>query len=389
LIGEVLGSYRVTHELGSGGMGVVYAAEHIVLGSRAAVKMLLPRHSRDEELVRRFFNEARAATLIKHPGIVAVFDYGHHASGSAYLVMELLEGETLAGRRDRLGRLPERQVLALMRQVAGALAAAHDAGIIHRDLKPHNLFVVRDPDMPTGERMKVLDFGIAKLAGPATSSDCEKTHEGSLLGTPKYMAPEQCRGAGRVDARADIYSFGCILFELACGTPPFDGEASGDLIAKQIYELPPRPSSKLAAIDRGFEALILRCLQKDPNARPASMVEVARVIDELVRPASEAAAAEPAPPAPRTGAPPPGGTMTATRKPGPGAAEIEPPVAQHIVPRTHRLSSSTGIQVIDPSRVPSRVDPHPRRTRRRRVAAGIVALAVVAAAAMLRWWLGT
>src|SRR5689334_23378485 len=197
MIGEVVGSYRITSQLGSGGMGVVYAAEHVVLGSKAAVKMLQPRHSFDQETVTRFFNEARAATRIKHPGIIGVFDFGKHSSGSAYLVMELLEGETLHQRIRRLGRMTARDALVVGRQIASALDAAHTAGIVHRDLKPHNLFIVADPDLPGGERVKVLDFGIAKLAveaagGPGSTGG---TREGALLGTPKYMAPEQCRGA--------------------------------------------------------------------------------------------------------------------------------------------------------------------------------------------------
>ncbi len=283
MIGELVGSYRITQELGSGGMGVVYAAQHVVLGSKAAVKMLLPRHSSDKEVVSRFFNEARAATRIKHPGIVAVFDFGNHASGSAYLVMELLEGETLAQRLRRVGKMPWRETLVLARQTAGALEAAHRAGIVHRDLKPHNLFLVRDPDLPGGERVKVLDFGIAKLAaGPGTGDDTGHTREGAVLGTPKYMSPEQCRGAGQVDERADVYSLGCVLFAMTCGEPPFSGEGSGDVMAKQIYEPPPRPSTLVSTIDRGVESLILSCLQKDPSWRPQSMGMVGGAIDTLL-----------------------------------------------------------------------------------------------------------
>jgi serine/threonine protein kinase len=386
LIGEVLGSYRITHELGKGGMGVVYAGTHVALGSRAAVKTLLPRHSADQELVARFFNEARAATLVKHPGIVAVFDYGHHMSGQAYLVMELLEGETLAQRRDRLGRLPERSMLALMRQVAGALAAAHDAGIVHRDLKPHNLFVVADPDLPGGERVKVLDFGVCKLAGDFGSG--EKTREGRLLGTPKYMAPEQCRGAGHVDARADVYAFGCILYELATGAAPFCGEGHGELIAQHIYETPPRPSRKNPAIDRDLEALIMRCLQKSPSARPPDMRDVAAALEQILRPRTGELEVEPPPPTTRSKPQPiqPGDTLSAsipqTRR---GSV-----TAQHELPRTHRLSSAINVAAVSAAAMSGEREIPSRRSRaatRKGLWIGIGAATMVVVAEMLRWWL--
>jgi serine/threonine-protein kinase len=384
LIGEVLGSYRITHELGKGGMGVVYAGTHVALGSPAALKTLLPRHSADQELVARFFNEARAATLVKHPGIVAVYDFGHHSSGVGYLVMELLVGETLAQRRDRLGRLPERSMLALMRQVAGALAAAHDAGIVHRDLKPHNLFVVSDPDLPGGERVKVLDFGVCKLAGPAPAG--ERTREGCLLGTPKYMAPEQCRGAGAVDARADVYAFGCILYELACGVPPFAGEGHGDLIAQHIYATPPRPSRRNAGIDRDLEALILRCLRKQPAERPPDMRDVATAIDHILRPRTGDLPVEPPPPLrrPATLSPPPGDTLSADVPPTRRASIT----AQHLVPTTHRLSSSVNIAAVtaaatsgDELRTPSRR----RRATNRSLWIGVATATMVIVAELVRW----
>jgi serine/threonine protein kinase len=387
LIGEVLGSYRITHELGKGGMGVVYAGTHVTLGSPAALKTLLPRHSADQELVARFFNEARAATLVKHPGIVAVHDFGHHSSGIGYLVMELLVGETLAQRRDRLGRLPERPMLALMRQVAGALAAAHDAGIVHRDLKPHNLFVVSDPDLPGGERVKVLDFGVCKLAGDTVPAG-EKTREGCLLGTPKYMAPEQCRGAGQVDARADVYAFGCILFELSCGVPPFVGEGHGELIAQHIYEKPPRPSQKNPHIDRDLEALILRCLRKHPAERPPDMRDVTAAIDHILRPRTGELPIEPPPPMSRASTQPPlpGDTLSAALPP----TRKSSITAQHLVPRTHRLSSSVNIAAVtaaatsgDVLRTPSRR----MRAANRGLWIGVAAAALVVTAELLRWLL--
>src|SRR5262245_50376936 len=159
----MLGSYRVTGTIGRGGMGIVYAAEHALLGRQAAIKVLQSDLSQKEEVVARFFNEARAATAIRHPGIIDVYDFGWTREGAAYLVMEFLEGETLARRSTRTPlRWPV--VLAIARQIAGALGAAHAKGIVHRDLKPDNVFLVPDPEVPGGERIKLLDFGVAKLA---------------------------------------------------------------------------------------------------------------------------------------------------------------------------------------------------------------------------------
>src|SRR5262249_3706534 len=164
IVTDVVGSYRIIRKIGEGGMGAVYVAEHTLIGRQAAIKVLQREMSHRQDLVTRFFNEARAATAVKHPGIVEIYDFGYHTGGSAYIVMEYLEGETLAARLRRTGPLPAARAAALGRQVAGALGAAHAKGIVHRDLKPDNIFIVRDPDIMDGERSKILDFGIAKLA---------------------------------------------------------------------------------------------------------------------------------------------------------------------------------------------------------------------------------
>src|SRR5262245_28128743 len=164
MIGQTIGNYRLLKVLGEGGMGVVYEAEHAAMGRRAAVKMMLAQNARDEKTIQRFFNEARATNEVRHPGIVQIYDCGTAADGAPWLIMELLEGETLGGRMARLGRLSVAETVDLGGQAASVLAAAHAAGIVHRDLKPDNLFVVPDPGAPTGSRVKVLDFGIAKLA---------------------------------------------------------------------------------------------------------------------------------------------------------------------------------------------------------------------------------
>jgi serine/threonine-protein kinase len=277
--GSQIGAYRVLHQIGEGGMGSVWLAEHAMLGRRAALKVLRPEYSHREEIVTRFFNEARAATSIGDPGIVQIFDFGQHTDGSAYIVMELLDGEPLDRRLERLGTLGLPDALRLMRQVASTLGAAHARGIVHRDLKPENIFIVRDPEVASGERAKVLDFGIAKLGGDQSGV---KTQTAALMGTPVYMSPEQCRGAGGVDQRSDVYALGCVLFRLLCGRPPFEGEGVGEIIVKHMTEAAPAPSSSRPGIPREVDELVLRCLAKDPAQRFASGAELAIAIGALV-----------------------------------------------------------------------------------------------------------
>src|SRR5687768_15810409 len=196
-------------------MGAVYLAEHSLIGRRAAIKSLLPSLSLQREIVDRFFNDAPATTSIPDPGIVQVFDFGFHTDATAFIVMEFLEGEPLDARIRRFTRLPVSDALRLTRQAAGSLAAAHARGIVHRDLKPENIFLVRDPEAQGGERPKILDFGIAKLGGDNPNQ--MKTRTGAMMGTPVYMSPEQCRGAGLVDHRSDIYALACVLFHMLVG----------------------------------------------------------------------------------------------------------------------------------------------------------------------------
>lgn len=278
MIGQSLGSYRIIDTLGEGGMGVVYVAEHELIGRKAAVKRLLPEYSNNKDMVDRFFNEARAATMIKHPGIVQIFDFGYADDGSAYIVMEFLEGEELTQRIESAGRLPVDEVYHLSRQLGSALAAAHSAGIIHRDLKPDNIHIVKDPQVPGGERIKILDFGIAKLLG--NSPTTAKTRTGAMMGSPMYMSPEQCRGAGEVDLRADIYSLGCVMYHMATGRPPFDAGGVGEIIGKHIYEQPAEPRSYAPDLPDALQAIILRTLEKDPDARHATMDDLIQAIDD-------------------------------------------------------------------------------------------------------------
>jgi len=279
MVGQVFGSYRIVSELGSGGMGWVFLAEHTMLGSHAAIKVLRAEHSQQQQVVQRFFDEARAATRVADPGIVTVLDFGWHPTGAAYLVMEHLNGETLSRRVRRAGYLPPAQALAILRQCAIAMAAAHARGIVHRDLKPDNIFIVPDPAIAT-ERVKVLDFGIAKLLGDGAASH-EGTSTGMILGTPGYMSPEQCRGAGKVDHRTDIYALGCVAFYMLCGRPPFIAQTPGDLIAAHLVHQPPAPSAVIAGMSAELDRFVLRCLAKDAAQRFQTMTELVGAIDAV------------------------------------------------------------------------------------------------------------
>ncbi|HEY5935688.1 MAG TPA: serine/threonine-protein kinase, partial [Kofleriaceae bacterium] len=242
-----------------------------------------------------FFNEAKATTSIKHPGIVEVFDFGYMPSDHAYLVMEFLEGMSLARRLKLLTeRMSEGEASLLLRAVCNALAAAHAKGIVHRDLKPDNLFLVPDPEAPTGERPKILDFGIAKLTDIGLAGTATKT--GAVMGTPTYMSPEQCRGTGLVDARADLYSLGCIYYELLCGRPPFNEIGAGELIGAHLFVEPTRPSHFHSGISSDSEQLIMALLQKRPEHRPQTATDLARLFANIAQRHGWAAATRPTAP---------------------------------------------------------------------------------------------
>ena len=281
MLGEIVGNFRIVAKLGRGGMGEVWLAEQLNIGTRVAIKVLLEPVSADSDEVQRFFNEARAVGRIQHAGIAKIFDVGMHApSGRAYLVMELLEGETIGRRIARLGPLGFAELADLGRQVASVLGAVHGAGITHRDLKPDNIFIVPDRELPRGERAKVLDFGIAKLGGTLAGVSPRTT---GMLGTPAYMAPEQWGDASVVDPRADIYSLGCVLFEMAAGRPPFVVSTVAEACAKHLYDIPPHIRSLVPGVAAELDRLIAAMLEKLPDRRPRSMDEVARALDAACR----------------------------------------------------------------------------------------------------------
>src|SRR5580692_10379825 len=260
VIGETIGSYQVIKQLGTGAMGEVYLAEHRHLKRKAAVKLLAPELVGRPDLLERFFLEARATSAIAHPGIVQVFDCEVDATGRPYIVMEYLDGETLAATLARRGALPAATVARLGRGMAEALEAAHAKGIVHRDLKPENVFVQAHPP----DSVKLVDFGIAKLAGNFRAGQAHQTRSGAMMGTPLYMSPEQCRDSGKIDSRTDLYSLGCVLYEMLTGHPPFTHATLGDLVVAHMTEAPKDAREINPSVPTALAALTAELLRKNP-----------------------------------------------------------------------------------------------------------------------------
>src|SRR5271170_1164062 len=273
--GPVAGKYELVRLIGRGGMGTVWEGRHVSLGTRVAIKFIDSEYADSQEARARFDNEARAAATIQSKHAIQIFDHGVTDDGKPYIVMEMLQGEPLDGRLDRVGRLSLADTARILRQVGRALSRAHEKGIVHRDLKPENIFLVRTPD-DDDEVAKVLDFGIAKFkkmdgqSGGLTSS----TKTGAVLGTPFYMAPEQARGLRDLDHRVDLWAMGVIAFRCVCGVLPFEGVSVGDLLVK-ICTTPARlPSSVVPSLPPAFDAWFLRALEKDPARRFQSALEL-------------------------------------------------------------------------------------------------------------------
>ncbi|HEX8705844.1 MAG TPA: serine/threonine-protein kinase [Myxococcaceae bacterium] len=269
--GQILGNYQLERLLGEGSMGRVFQARHIRLGRQVALKVLRPQHAHDVSFVRRFFQEARSVNQINHEHIVEIFDFVEEvARGQVYCVMELLRGQSLA---DVLKeeKLTLARVQRIGVQVCAALDAAHKVGVVHRDVKPDNLFLSHRGGQ--ADFVKVLDFGVAKIL---TSEGTNGTLDGTIIGTPTYMAPEQAAGLP-VDHRADIYAVGNLLYEMLSGRPPFQAPAFGQLVVQIITQSPPALPDTLASgepMPRALADLVLRCLAKEPEKRPQSLAEV-------------------------------------------------------------------------------------------------------------------
>jgi eukaryotic-like serine/threonine-protein kinase len=268
LIGRTFdGKYRLDERLGVGGMGTVYRATHLLIDRPVAVKVLNPRFVEDEAAQARFRREARAAGRLQHTNAVAVTDFGRAEDGYVYIVMELLEGVTLREVLAREAPLDTARAVSMMLQVSAAVAAAHEAGIIHRDLKPANIFIMQRPHAPA--IVKVLDFGIAKLAAEALDDDdhLTLTQVGVMIGTPRYMSPEQCDGA-KLTPAADVYSLGIILYEMLTSVTPFSGTSPLAVALKHSSEAPKPPRELVHTIPPALEEIILHALEKKPSDRP-------------------------------------------------------------------------------------------------------------------------
>ena len=278
-VGDKIGNYQVVRSLGSGAMGTVYEAQHEQIKSRVAVKILHPHFAEHRGLRDRFFQEAYTANRVSHPGVVSVFDHGQ-VGDSAYIIMEFLAGETLQARMRRGGKhIDQNTALRLLRQIAWICAAAHQKSIVHRDLKPENMMVIPDPFTFGGERVKILDFGIAKLLDQVRPAG----HSQGLFGTPMYMAPEAWEGSQHIDQSADVYSLGVIAYELFAGQPPY--EDAEDNIARwqeqHSHVIPKALNSVDASIPYRISQLVERMMAKDRQQRP-TMLEVARTLERLV-----------------------------------------------------------------------------------------------------------
>jgi eukaryotic-like serine/threonine-protein kinase len=283
--GDVLGQYRLERVLGEGAMGRVFEARHVSLGRPAAVKVLRAEHAKNTHLIQRFFHEARAVNQINHAHIVEILDFVEETavSGRArvYCVMEMLEGKSLTELLSREQPGVDRAV-GIVRQVCDALQAAHDVGVIHRDVKPDNLFVL---ERDGHDFVKVLDFGVAKLVAPLGDVPMTTTVEGTIVGTPAYMAPEQATG-GNADARTDLYSVGVVLYELLAGHPPFQAPAFGQLVAQVLSSPPPPLPGHTRNGDRippALNSVVKRALAKNPEDRYHSLRELSQALEVAAR----------------------------------------------------------------------------------------------------------
>ena len=291
LIDQEVGHYRLVERLGAGGMGAVFLGEHPTVESRVAIKILHEAHLTDLAIGRRLVDEARAVNMVGHPGLVRIHDCDSQEGLGLYLVMEYLRGQTLFERFEQRGAFMPYLMARLLRQAATALAAAHQAGIIHRDLKPSNLFLVDDPEAMGGLRVKVLDFGVAKLLGDDEAMG-ELTATGMIIGSPQYMSPEQCLDSKSVDNRTDIFSLGVIGYTLLCGRLPFPGANVGQVLLAHRAG-PAQPLRQLRReVPEALERCIMSALALEREERLGSMEEMERQLDAVVKEGEASGAVE-------------------------------------------------------------------------------------------------
>jgi serine/threonine-protein kinase len=275
----MIGNYELVRCVGRGGMGSVWEARHVSLGTPVAIKLV--EGDFDDDARRRFENEARAAAALRSSHVIRVFDHGVSDEGKPYIVMELLAGESLESRLARVGRLSIAETARVIAQASRALDKAHAEGIVHRDIKPENLFLARDEEGI--ETVKVLDFGVAKIQ-KREWDDMASTRSGTILGTPFYMAPEQGRGSKDVDARADLWSLGVIAYECIVGRLPFDAATLGALLVQICASPMPVPSRACADVPKAFDRWFARACARDPNDRFRSASELAEALEAIASP---------------------------------------------------------------------------------------------------------
>lgn len=277
-LGELLAEkYLIEELIKTGGMGSVYRGKHVLMDKRVAIKVLRPSLAVDDDVVARFSREAKAASRISHPHAVNVTDFGESENGVVFLVMEYLDGQTLKEVIRQDGAMSLDRTTEIVRQVAGALDAAHEQGVIHRDLKSDNIMLSQTNG---GDWAKVLDFGIAKIQQSEGVRDIEITAANLVIGTPQYMSPEQCSQSGPIDARSDVYSFGIIVYEMLAGRVPFTGDSPTVIMMKQVQDEPPSLSEARPDLPAAVAQIVSRALAKQPDDRFQSAGELSKALAE-------------------------------------------------------------------------------------------------------------
>jgi serine/threonine protein kinase len=367
MIGELVGGYRLTKKLGEGGTGETFLAAHAQSAHEVAVKVLFPQMCKDAALVERFFADVKVASLVNHSGIADLIDCGVLPAGRAFVITEYLQGKTLTDALIELGQVSDVASLAdIAWQIATMLRAAHEASIIHGALKPDAIFLTFPPGQAPRPLVKLVDFGMARFR-----LGIRHSQTGSLLGAPLYMSPEVGRGVSKVDQRADIYSLGCIMFEMACGRPPFVREGQGELIIAHATEPAPFVSAFEPKIPQAIDQLIGRMLTKNPMTRPQSMTEVATILERFFEcPTPVAEHITPAPPIfPQAQAPspvfapappvlvapavqPPREVTPPVRQPKQASSVVPSPPASDSGPQARRNTDATAILAPGPKTVP-------------------------------------
>jgi serine/threonine-protein kinase len=393
--GDVLaGKYRVERVLGVGGMGVVVAARHVTLEERVAIKFVLPEQLHNPEAVARFLREARNAVRIRSEHVARVTDVGTLESGAPYMVMEYLEGRDLAAVLEASGPLPVGWVVQIVLQACEALAEAHALGIVHRDLKPSNLFLLTRPD--GSPLVKVLDFGISKSIVGA-GGDVQITKTSAALGSPAYMAPEQMTRAKDVDARADVWALGVILYELLGGRLPFQGDTVPEVCVRIATEAHAPLCALRPDVPPGVSEIVDRCLAKSPAARFGSVAELARALAPFGPPEcalsvrrieGALAASSPAQPRPSLSDPSPDAapmasvpTLTPAAALGPASTQISARAATHL-PSTGASAATATATAWQPGWPAAAA---PTRAQGKTIAAAVIGVTVAVGLASATW----